>query len=287
MRRHRHRAPTTPTLVAATVTISRCSTRGLSLDPGRRTARRTALAGHPARRRLPIRRGLVLANRLLGQSATGPRPRVHRCRTHRARRRSAVTWRWSVRVHGPVEVLVDGRPVAADTVVPVADGQTVSVGRIHRGVRAYLAVAGGLETPTVVGSRASDLLSGLGPGPLRAGDRLARGRPGPVRGTLFPPRSTPFPGTGGGITVLRALAGPHPFPEELLDRLYGTVDRIGSRSDRIGLRLEAPGTTALPATGQPSRPAWSPGPCRSRPTGPRSSSSPTTPRWADARSPPA
>ena len=79
-----------------------------------------------------------------------------------------------------------------------------------------------------------------------AGDRLARGRPGPVR-RRQPRHPPPFPGTGGGITVLRALAGPHPFPEELLDRLYGTVWRIGSRSDRIGLRLEAPGTT-LPVT---------------------------------------
>ncbi len=211
-------------------------------DGGRRA---TASLGIP-RGGAADQEGLVLANRLVGNpdtaaavecTAVGPTVRV------------AGRGHLAVVGAGPraVDILVDGRPVAADTVVPVADGQTVSVGRIHRGVRAYLAVAGGLETPTVVGSRASDLLSGLGPGPLRAGDRLARGRPGPVRGTLFPPRSTPFPGTGGGITVLRALAGPHPFPEELLDRLYGTVWRIGSRSDRIGLRLEAPGTT-LPVT---------------------------------------
>ena len=38
------------------------------------------------------------------------------------------------------------------------------------GARAYLAVRGGFEAPRVLGSRATDLLAGLGPA------RLARGR---------------------------------------------------------------------------------------------------------------
>jgi len=189
--------------------------------------------------------GLVLANRLVGNPDTAA---AVECTAVGPTVRIAGSGHLAVVGAGPgaVAALVDGRPVDGGTVVPVADGQIVSVGRIHRGLRAYLAVAGGLETPTVVGGRASDVLSGLGPGPLRAGDRLARGRPGPVRGALSP-LSAQSTGTAGRATVLRALAGPHPTPPDLLDRLAGTVWRIGSRSDRIGLRLEAPGAR-LPVT---------------------------------------
>jgi len=190
--------------------------------------------------------GLILANRLVGNPDTAA---VVECTSVGPTVRIAGRGHLAVVGAGPqaVDILVDGRSVDADTVLPVADGQIVSVGRIHRGLRAYLAVAGGLETPTVVGGRASDLLSGLGPGPLRTGDRLARGRPGPVRGSLSPRPSVDSPGAGGEVTVLRALAGPHPMRQDLLDRLSDTLWRIGSRSDRIGLRLEAPGTT-LPVT---------------------------------------
>ena len=43
------------------------------------------------------------------------------------------------------------------------------------GVRSYLAVAGGFEVPATLGSRSTDLLSGLGPPVLWAGQRLAVG----------------------------------------------------------------------------------------------------------------
>ena len=45
------------------------------------------------------------------------------------------------------EVLVDGHPVAAGAVVPVEDGQVLTVGRVQGGLRAYLSVSGGFELP--------------------------------------------------------------------------------------------------------------------------------------------
>ena len=59
---------------------------------------------------------------------------------------------------------MDGHRAPDAAVVPVDDGQVVTVGPVRRGLRAYLAVAGGFETPLVFGSRSSDVLSGLGPG---------------------------------------------------------------------------------------------------------------------------
>ena len=128
---------------------------------------------------------------------------------------------------GAVEVTVDGHPVADSTVVPVADGQVVDVGRIRAGLRAYVAVAGGLATPVLFGSRSSDTLAGLGTGPVVTGDRLARGEPGRARGRLEPDT--------GRTTVLRVVPGPHGSPA---DGLADSPWSVGAEADRIGVRLD-------------------------------------------------
>ncbi|HEY5098292.1 MAG TPA: carboxyltransferase domain-containing protein [Acidimicrobiales bacterium] len=148
-----------------------------------------------------------------------------------------------------VEVLVDGRPVGSGAVVPVVDGQVVSVGRVRDGLRAYLAVAGGFDTPLEVGSRASDLLCGLGPGPLRAGDRLGLGPPSRPLGLLSPPR-VPF--GSGRRPVLRVIPGPHLVPSDRWSRLLSRPWTVGAASNRVGLRLEADGDRSTAARGEPA-----------------------------------
>jgi len=132
---------------------------------------------------------------------------------------------------GSVEVTVDGHPVPDCTVLPVTDGQVVCVGRVRRGLRAYLGVTGGLTTPVLFGSRSSDRLSGLGPGPLRVGDRLGRGTGGRPRGRLTAPAASAPDGTA----TLRVLPGPHGSPAA---GLTTTRWRVGPDIDRIGVRLE-------------------------------------------------
>lgn len=132
---------------------------------------------------------------------------------------------------GAVDITIDGYPAADGTVLSVADGQVVRVGRVVHGLRTYVAVAGGLATPKVLGSRSSDTLAGLGPGPLVTGDRLARGTPGRTRGHLAQPGSPVE-----GPTVLRVVAGPHGSPEI---GLAATRWSVGADVDRIGLRLDA------------------------------------------------
>ena len=137
-------------------------------------------------------------------------------------------------VAGGVEVELDGHAVGADLVVPVQPGQTLTVGRVHVGLRAYVAVAGGIRTPPVVGSRSSDQLSGLGPGPLRAGDRLELGGPARPHGLL----SRPPPAGADPTRPVRVVLGPHPFPPTAVDALFRTSWSVGAHSNRIGLRLE-------------------------------------------------
>jgi KipI family sensor histidine kinase inhibitor len=140
-----------------------------------------------------------------------------------------------------VDVHLDGHPVGADLVVPVRPGQTLTVGRVRHGLRAYVALAGGIETPLVVGSRSSDQLSGLGPGPLVAGDLLDLGRPARPHGLL----SRPPLGAVGPSGPVRVVPGPHPFPAAATDALSTTEWSVAADSNRIGLRLE--GGTPLAA----------------------------------------
>ena len=73
------------------------------------------------------------------------------------------------------EVTCDDRPVALGASFAVTRGQRLKFGRIVQGARAYLAVAGGMQTPPVLGSRATHLVSrmgGLNGRALHAGDRV-------------------------------------------------------------------------------------------------------------------
>ena len=137
-----------------------------------------------------------------------------------------------------VEVALDGRRLEDRSVLPVAAGQVLAVGRVRTGLRAYLAVTGGLVPPTAVGSRSADVLSGLGPPPLRAGDRLPLGDPVRPRGALVLPSRTAPPGRP---TALRVLTGPHDGSPELQHALVETIWAVTAESNRVGIRLTAAG----------------------------------------------
>jgi KipI family sensor histidine kinase inhibitor len=146
-----------------------------------------------------------------------------------------------------VEVQIDGYPVGADVVIPVRHGQVVTVGRVRSGLRAYLAVSGGIENPPVVGSRSTDLLSGIGPGPLMAGDQLDLGAPSRPHGQLSPPLEG---ATGHRPAVIRVLAGPHRLPRSKEDPLAAGPWTVADASNRIGLRLRGPWPSPPPGGAQ-------------------------------------
>jgi biotin-dependent carboxylase-like uncharacterized protein len=75
------------------------------------------------------------------------------------------------------DVTVDGIPASWGLPLYLRAGQTLDVGTAYAGVRSYVAVAGGIEVEAVLGSRSVDLLSGLGPPQLKAGDHLPIGPP--------------------------------------------------------------------------------------------------------------
>jgi len=143
-------------------------------------------------------------------------------------------------VGGGAVVTVDDLEVATGRVVPVTAGQRVAIRRLTSGLRAYVAWPGGVGVPLVMGSRSTDVLAGLGPGALVAGDVLgAYDRAGHLGDRL----AAGTPGQGGATPRatrrLRVVAGPHPawFPADALARLAETRFVVDPASDRVGVRL--------------------------------------------------
>ncbi|PCG81755.1 allophanate hydrolase [Streptomyces sp. WZ.A104] len=136
-------------------------------------------------------------------------------------------------------VTVDGRPVAWGAPVRVPAGAVLDAGPAACGLRGYLAFAGGLEPEAVLGSRSADLLSGLGPPPLREGDALPLGDPA----ECGPPPAGPVPWPGAPAElVLPVHPGPRHawFTEAALRTLLTAAYRVSPHSNRIGLRTEGP-----------------------------------------------
>ncbi|MGW8632928.1 5-oxoprolinase subunit C family protein [Streptomyces sp. NPDC055793] len=152
----------------------------------------------------------------------------------------------------PCSVTVDGRPAAWGAPVRVPAGAVLDVGAAARGVRSYVAVAGGIAVDAVLGSRSTDLLSGLGPLPLRDGDVLPVGPPARV---VPPPMTAPWPGPPAEL-VLPVRLGPRAdwFSPAAMRTLMSAAYRVSPHSNRIGLRTEGPpleraATGELPSEG--------------------------------------
>jgi len=138
-------------------------------------------------------------------------------------------------------VTVGGRQGFANGPMTVPAGETLVLGHPARGLRTYLAVRGGIDVPAVLGSRSTDVLSGLGPDPVTAGTRLPVGAPtaGLPEVDLAPVAALP------DHLQLRMLPGPRVdwFTPEAV-RLLGTARyEVSPRSNRIGVRLDGPALT--------------------------------------------
>ena len=154
-----------------------------------------------------------------------------------------------------------GRPVA----VPAGE---LRIGAIRRGVRGWLAVAGGIDVAPVLGSRSTDLRGGFGGvhgRALQRGDTLAMGT-----ATRTPDATTPawwfefdrLPQHRLALHFVPCTADHAP-----VEAFAGQAWRVDVRSNRQGLRLNGnalvapngdivslpvtPGTIQLPPDGQP------------------------------------
>ena len=163
-------------------------------------------------------------------------------------------------------VRVGGRACDAGVPLWVPDGEVLHVGTASVGLRSYVAVRGGFAVDPVLGSRSTDVLSGLGPPPLSRGQRLPVG---PTTGPVPASDVVPLP-AARAEPVLPVLLGPRDdWFDDAAAAVLGTARwAVSADSNRVGIRLAGPplvrrvtrqlppegvvtGSVQVPADGQP------------------------------------
>lgn len=143
----------------------------------------------------------------------------------------------------PSEVGIDGEPAAMWEPLRIPPGATLDVGRVGPpGLRCYVAIAGGLEVPTYLGSAATFTLGafgGHGGRALVAGDVLHPGSPSGAAPAGVPASVRPSMGSSWHLNV---VPGPHADGEFFVDvdDFYEAAWQVHFNSARTGLRLTGP-----------------------------------------------
>ncbi len=200
-----------------------------------------------------------------------------------------------MRAHGNIVVAVTGAPadiaitgarqsqengqkpdrtsVAMQEAVLLRDGDVLSIGPPSSGLRDYLAVRGGFDVEFSLDSAATDTMSGIGPHPISAKQRLAIWPAsefcdcGVDRPHLWP-TDLPCPGC---VTDLQVRLGPRDdwFTTAGLSTFLRQTWTVTAQSNRVGLRISGevplervddrelaseatpPGAIEVPTSGQP------------------------------------
>lgn len=148
----------------------------------------------------------------------------------------------TLRADSHLTLAVTGAPcpgVAHNAVVELAGGSTLQLAPPTSGLRTYVGVRGGIDVPEVLGSRSTDILAGLGPDALAAGDVLAVGPPPPEPPVVdVAPRPDPEPGD----VAVGLAPGPRRdwFSDETWASLLHEGYAVTDESNRVGIRLEGP-----------------------------------------------
>lgn len=119
------------------------------------------------------------------------------------------------------------------------EGERLALGMATVGMRAVLAIRGGVTGREELGSLSSDTMSGLGPAPLEAGGTIAVGGL-PTRAVgEREPSTLPTRDADGAITV-RFTYGPRDdwFDGDEKIRLNTQTWRVTAQANRVGVRLE-------------------------------------------------
>jgi biotin-dependent carboxylase-like uncharacterized protein len=161
-----------------------------------------------------------------------------------------------------------GSGIAAAGRFVLRGGARLRFGARRAGARATLAFGGGIDVPPTFGSRATHIVSRMGPyggRQLRAGDQFTIGAAGPPA----PPKGSALPLPSESARV-RVLPAPHRarFTDDAWASLTCSTYLVTPQSNRMGYRLEGPallhvcgadilseatpiGSLQVPASGEP------------------------------------
>ncbi|ABL03762.1 5-oxoprolinase/urea amidolyase family protein [Mycobacterium ulcerans] len=129
---------------------------------------------------------------------------------------------------------VNGALFGTNSIHHVRDGSVISLGTPNAGLRTYLSVRGGISVTPVLGSRSYDVMSAIGPAPLRTGDVLPIGD----RSQDYPELDqAPVAAITDRVVELRAIPGPRDDWFVDPEALVHTDWVVSGQSDRVGNRL--------------------------------------------------
>ena len=129
---------------------------------------------------------------------------------------------------------VSGVPFGTNSIHYAHDGQVITLGPPHSGLRSYLAVRGGIDVTPVLGSRSYDVMSSIGPLPLASGDVLPVGE----HTDQFPELDqAPVASIEDDVCDLVVVPGPRDDWFVDPDVLIRTNWQVTNKADRVGMRL--------------------------------------------------
>ena len=149
-------------------------------------------------------------------------------------------------VGADMQPLVDGKPVECGTAIGISSGQILELQRARRGLRAYLAIAGGIDVPIMLGSRSTCLpaaFGGVHGRSLREGDLLSVGcvgrQPMALSGRRLP---SGWVEPISEVLTVRVVLGPQDdrFTTGGIRTFLSGAYRLTPQMDRMGARLHGP-----------------------------------------------
>ena len=201
-----------------------------------------------------------LANRLVGN----PESRATLETTLGGLTLTAADLVWVAVTGSPTGLLINGRSGSSHCPFALSEGDRLVIQPPAQGVRNYLAVRGGIKIAKTLGSRSTDLLSGLGPAPLEPGQQL---RVGHTRQRMPDVDQAP---PNEPRKVLTVRPGPRRdwFTDSAWAEFLQTTWTATADGNRVAVRLDGPrltrritaelpseglirGAVQVPASGQP------------------------------------
>ncbi len=190
------------------------------------------------------RAALALANRLVGnpERAAGLEILVGGVRLRaRTSMRIALTG-------AAMELRIGGRSASWGLGESVRSGEEVEVRSTDEGLRAWLAISGGVLADPTLGSRSTDTLTGLGPAAVQPGDVLELGSWPDTQ--VGPGMAVPEPVPA--VWTLPLVLGPRDdwFTTEAREALFAQEYTVSPQSNRTALRLRGQGPLARRVSGE-------------------------------------
>jgi biotin-dependent carboxylase-like uncharacterized protein len=144
---------------------------------------------------------------------------------------------------GSISPKINGENVPMWQTLNMQEGDALSFGKMESGCRAYLAIKGGINTPSVLGSRSTYTRGGFGGingRQLKTGDVIEGFDTLPLKTEYRIPEEL-VPQFTNHFKV-NVILGPQAemFTEKGMDTFLSSQYKVTSESDRMGYRLEGP-----------------------------------------------